>query len=307
MPQISQKIVKLYPDGKGRCVRVILKKSPVPSETCSITTEPIGCIDVEVPYAPSDKPFVFDALPHLTCGEMPCGHRFHATALFVHLMRNGMRCPLCRAGTDRLPRKDRLPLVEKWFAHTVEAVERERARELTEQQAEDREIARQMAHDQLQSLRIINILPETRVVIWATIWVSDPTSSVQMPGMHMNLTLCPSQTDNSIFVYRMTNAQLREISREASTMQNPTIAATMHATRFTESQMPQALHIQLEHTEGITSTNMTPTLDPPGSVITVEISNEREQFVLRSFVYRPCRMTVIAMFMDMDFLLNGIQ
>ena len=120
MPRVIQKVVNLFPEGSGgRKIKVLIKRTPSPEELCSITSEPIGSADVEVPYAPSDKHCIFSHLHHLTCAEMPCGHRFHATALLVHLMRNGLRCPLCRSGSDKLPRYLQLTSPQLLYYHSL--------------------------------------------------------------------------------------------------------------------------------------------------------------------------------------------
>ena len=122
------RLVKLYPEGRRvGTMKVRLIKPPVPPEICAITTEPIGSVDAEVPFAPAGPPL--SACPQLTCAELPCGHRFHASAILVHLLRNSLRCPLCRAGCDACARKTRLPRGEPWFTHTSTAVEADRARE----------------------------------------------------------------------------------------------------------------------------------------------------------------------------------
>lgn len=47
------------------------------------------------------KSLFFSEFPHLSCAEITlCGHRFDVRALLIHFMRNGMRCPLCRAGVN---------------------------------------------------------------------------------------------------------------------------------------------------------------------------------------------------------------
>ena len=234
MPPAQKKILNLFPEGKGRCLRVELRVPPVPEEVCSITSEPIGSPDAEVPYAPEGRQGVFAALPALTCAQLPCGHRFHATAVLVHLMRNGLRCPLCRAGAGGVPRRSRLPLQETWFAHTAAAIERDRLSELAALEQEDRAMARELAMSNMSPLSMVELVPEQRVIVWATIWLRDPTANVDLAGVVIPLSLAPQPLQAGVFEYTMTNVQLRELTRAAGTLEAPSMSITLHATRFTE-------------------------------------------------------------------------
>ena len=113
------RVLHLYPEGRRRgTMKVRLVRPPTPSEDCVITAEPIGSVDAEVPFAPPGLHAPLASYPHLTCARLPCGHCFHATAILVHLLRNCLRCPLCRAGCDAHARTSLLPMQEPWFALT---------------------------------------------------------------------------------------------------------------------------------------------------------------------------------------------
>ena len=297
----TTRVLRLFPEGRGRSVKVLLRRPPTaPEEACPITSEPIGHPDVEVPYAPAGVQCVLASAPSLTCAQLPCGHRFHATAILVHMMRNGMRCPMCRAGVDALPKKSRLPANETWFTHTSAAVERAHTQDRAEAVAEDRAVAREMASAALRHATMSDLLPDTRVIVWATLWLSDPPAGVRLAGVPIPLALSATQLEAGLFQYHMTNANLREVSRAASGLGAPTLTVMLHATRFVEAMLPALCHVHLEEAQGITPSNPTPALEPPGSELSVEFSGADGGFVLRSFVYRPCRATVAAMFMDLE-------
>ena len=93
-----------------------------PGEVCPVTSDVMG--EGDVPYAAHGARAVA-ARPELVCAELAaCGHRFDAVAFLVHCVRNGMRCPLCRAGKSvRLSAAQSPPLdAEAWLAEVARAV-----------------------------------------------------------------------------------------------------------------------------------------------------------------------------------------
>ena len=83
-------------------------------------------------------------------------------------------------------------------------------------------------------LSMVELVPEQRVIVWATIWLSDHTTNVDLAGVVIPLSLAPQPLQAGVFEYTMTNVQLRELTRAAGTLEAPSMSITLHATRFTE-------------------------------------------------------------------------
>ena len=151
----GQNFVIQFKQVNSNMVESIELSEPPPVEAdgnevvCSITYEPIGSLDAYVPFAPPGLP-PLSGHPSLTCGKLSCGHKFHASAILVHYMRNGMRCPLCRAGQDALPCSESFPKNEPWFQTTAANIAADIAVEMETHRQEDAETARLMMLDQVE-------------------------------------------------------------------------------------------------------------------------------------------------------------
>jgi len=76
---------------------IIKLSKPAEEEECVITMEKI--IGYKLEFLESDVTF-FEDQPEIRKAQLPCGHSFHALALFYHFARNAMSCPCCREGSD---------------------------------------------------------------------------------------------------------------------------------------------------------------------------------------------------------------
>jgi hypothetical protein len=71
---------------------------PMEGEQCPLSMEPIeecGLVSVE-------EKFPFKDFPDLTVAVLPCGHRFNCLSIMYSFMYNGMKCPVCRSGSDAI-------------------------------------------------------------------------------------------------------------------------------------------------------------------------------------------------------------
>jgi hypothetical protein len=65
-------------------------------ETCPLAIEPIN---TDTPPFEGCCPVLDPLHPTHTCAQLACGHRFNATWLMYHFVRNRtFRCPVCRKG-----------------------------------------------------------------------------------------------------------------------------------------------------------------------------------------------------------------
>lgn len=78
---------------------VIELSVPSPQEECPITQELMESPASDLEFLPGvtfQKDF-----PQYKRIQLKCGHAFSAMSLTYHFFKNGMLCPLCRAGQDR--------------------------------------------------------------------------------------------------------------------------------------------------------------------------------------------------------------
>ena len=114
-------------------------------------------------------------------------------------MRNGMRCPLCRAGTDSLPCSESFPKRETWFETTAAHVSADIATEMEAHRQEDAEAARMLLLEQVH-LMVRDWQNDNRVVVWVTLclFVADtdrPSIMIRQP-MHLENAV---QSSGSVF------------------------------------------------------------------------------------------------------------
>ena len=194
----------LKPQGGGPLVVVTLTGRPCTPELCAITCEDIGSPDAVVPFAPSNMT-PLKAHPHLSCAALSCGHRFHASALLVHFMRNSLTCPLCRSGASTLPTKASLPIrKEPWFRETHAAITRDIAEAERLAIESDQAMAREYVMEQTQTLlrvmpphELAHILRMDDVTVTATFFFyriatgfsQDSDQPIPLLGMTMPLNL----------------------------------------------------------------------------------------------------------------------
>jgi hypothetical protein len=72
---------------------------PSPGEECPITQEPIASPLSDLEFLPGVA--FRDMDPTYRRAQLDCNHTFCAMQLVYHFFRNGMHCPLCRAGSNR--------------------------------------------------------------------------------------------------------------------------------------------------------------------------------------------------------------
>ena len=191
---------RFLPQGGGASVHVTLL--PVSgAETCPITCDEIGSPDTVVPYAPSDLT-PLKAHPELACAVMSCGHRYHAPALLVHFMRNGLTCPMCRAGTAALPTKTSLPIrQEEWFRKTYDAIAHEHEEDARIAMENDQAVARAYVMDQTRMLvrsgDFVRLLRNDEVTVTATIYFYRTSSNSPHPLLGMALPMHVVMTPGS--------------------------------------------------------------------------------------------------------------
>lgn len=70
---------------------------PRADEECPITQEPMSSPQSGLDFLPGVT--FNEGHPSYTRMELECGHAFSAMPLTYHFFKNGMLCPLCRAGT----------------------------------------------------------------------------------------------------------------------------------------------------------------------------------------------------------------
>lgn len=187
----------LAPRGGGNTIIVTLTPPSKSAEICPITCEEIGSPDSVVPYAPS-KLTPFKAYPTLSRASLTCGHKFHAPAILVHFMRNGLTCPMCRAGASGLPTKASLPIrQEEWFRQTYEAISRENEADERAAVEDDHAMAHAMILEQtnmlLQTLSSDDFVRQLRlddIMVTATVYFfRDDHPTLPPLGMPMDMHL----------------------------------------------------------------------------------------------------------------------
>ena len=144
-----------------------------PGDTeCPILQETISSISFDT----LPRPFYMDHPSHTAITLDHCSHTFHAMALIYHWARSdSVLCPVCRSG----PKGQRLSLRRlptEWRYSLAARVRRQKHKDRAEVEADDRQIAIQMAHQQLIQPIILSISPmfiEIRIEVLSQINLGD--------------------------------------------------------------------------------------------------------------------------------------
>lgn len=157
---------------------LLLSKPATEDEECSIAMEPIS--EYRLPFLPegSRHESVWEDKPSLTKASLPCGHGFNALALMYHLSRNGMTCPICRAGHEgEVMGPQSIPAhLRRAF---VEHLEKGRAEDERELLVSDALAAAAVLEQQQEVSFELSMMPLTHVVLILYAYESlDSTESV---------------------------------------------------------------------------------------------------------------------------------
>ena len=298
LKKASHKLV-LVPQGGGSHVVVTLTAAPLLTELCPITCEEIGNPDTIVPYAPSDiTPLHMQ--PHLSCATLVCGHRFHASALLVHFMRNRLLCPLCRAGTNAMPTKTCLPLrQEKWFRQTYEAIIKDIEVEEHAAIESDQALAREIVLEQTQSILQSFHANELNINLTATFLFYRSENSLPILGLELPLQLIVTPLQAGSPTFRLYNDQLRNISRAMNDIPNiNSLSVDVYARHLAIPSAEPSPVANMQRTDVIAGESAeTGLVLPAGNAMEFEaVVDAHGCFTLRSFVYKPSLAAIVYMY-----------
>jgi hypothetical protein len=126
---------------KTRNVYEVRVSVPSSEDFCNIMQEPIANASMDFKDTAFDCFFADN--PDTRKATLPCNHIFFVTAIAYHFMKNGMQCPVCRAGEKNTMNAQNIPKhIRKKMLHRIKEIRREELEQ--ERRHENEENAREI-------------------------------------------------------------------------------------------------------------------------------------------------------------------
>ena len=138
----------------------------------------------------------FTVLSHIRRMTLPCGHAFGAMSVVYHFARQGMACPLCRAGPRPRICADSIP--HHFRTQMIREVNTQHLREIEEQTTADAAVARELEAEEeeesddagAQGLVFIDFER-----IFVSVYYHTAGNEIPSLGMQFRLQLDPTEED----------------------------------------------------------------------------------------------------------------